>query len=457
MKKIFVIAEAKKGIFIEVENDVLTSVYQLQKEKVPVFGKSAELPEIQSDLINRFGKVDEVYVFAKDKLYATQFCFRDDDVKAKLDSIISKMKGSNLTDADFVHKTYLYKNTYLSSIFKVSNINSLKNFFKDLGWGEVKFLGPLELFLFINNVEQYKKSVLMPINNGFILYDNKKIFLSSKENLGLLGKGIDEIFIIYPDPLSDNSANFNEVKKVIPQIKQGRPWLTLKGIKTKPTEGIEWGYLVYYFENSSSWRDELNFVKDEKRKIASNIETNKATEKKFIGSKIDTDTNKNKKNDSEEYKATAPLGAKITPKNVNENRKMKKLEKTQEQRVITTGNLMSGFSFKPVLISALILILVFALNMFLPKVLPYKNAAINTENISLDSILKSQDTKILFKGENEFYNGKLYVLNDGSKDLATFIDKDSSLKEASALGLQIKVFEILKSNGIEISRSPVSN
>lgn len=466
MKKMFVIVEGKKGVFIQVENEVITSVYQLQKENVPIFGDSAELPNIQSDLRNRFGEVDEVYVFVRDKLYATQFCSGDEDLTEKVKGTIQRMKGRDetLKATNFAYKTHLLGDTYLTSIYKTKSINSLRNFFKDIGWGEVKYIGPLELFIFVNNIEQYKKAILMPLSNGFIFFDNRKIFLSNKENLALLTKGIEEIFVTYPDPLMDSDASFKEIQKIVPQIRRGRPWLTLKAITTKPGEGIEWGYLIHYFENSGAWREDFNFIAGVKGTPFAN------PDKKKEEVKISEKTN---------VVAMAESGIEIAegteelkPKNIRKREvkpvikaerkiavKKEKSVKPERKNISLSRDkgIFGGFSFKTVLVASVIFYLVLLTGYFLPKILPYKEASANLQKVSLKVILNNPTTTILFQNEKEFYEGKFYVLNAGGEDLGTFIDKDTCLKEAAALGSQIKVFEVEKLNNVEVKRTQISS
>lgn len=460
MKKMFVIVEGRKGVFIQVENEVITSVYQLQKENIQIFGNSAELPNIQSDLRNRFGKVDEVYVFVRDKLYITQLCSRDEELTEKIKGTIQKMKGrdENLKATEFAYKTHLAGNTYLNSIYKTNSIRSLKNFFKDLGWGEVKYIGPLELFVFTNNIEQYKKAILLPINNGFIFFDNKKIFLSNKENLALLTKGVEEIFVTYPDPLMDSDASFKEIQKIVPQVRRGRPWLTLKGIATKPGEGIEWGYLVYYFEKSGVWREDFNFIAGVKEKSFTNLggeEEVGVPEKKNIASMASSGVEI-----TEETEAAKPRKGRnreVKPRAEVEKKGVAKEEERRNTFTPTVENIFSGFSFKTLLVASVIFCFVLLTSYFLPKVLPYKEVETDIQKVSLNTILNNQATTILFQNKKEFYEGKFYVLNDGSKDVGTFIDKDICLKEAAALGSQIRVFEVEKLNDVEIKRTQISS
>jgi len=469
MKKMFVIVEGRRGIFIQVENEVLTSVYQLQKENVPIFGNSAELPNIQNDLKNRFGKVDEVYVFVRDKLYATQFCSSEEEVVEKVKATIQKMKGQgeSLKTTDFAYKTHLFRDTYLNAIYKTNSILSLKNFFKDIGWGEVKYIGPLELFIFVNNVEQYKNAILMPISNGFIFFDNKKIFLSNKENLELLTKGVEEIFVTYPDPLIDNNTSFNEIRQLVPQLKQGRPWLTLKGVKTIPGEGIEWGYLIYYFENSSAWREDFNFVAEAKEKAFVNLEEKleavSGPEKRNISSMAESGLEITE--ETEVASPRQPRNKEAKPKLEGAKKSVEKKEEKQklERRKLERRNaspptraaISSNFSFKALLVASVIFGLVLLGSYFLPGVLPYKEISVNLQKVSLDAILNNQPTTLLFQNQKEFYEGKFYVLNDGSKDLGTFTDKATGLEEAAALGSQIKVFEITKAGNLEVTRTQI--
>jgi hypothetical protein len=466
MKKMFVIAEGKRGVFIQVENEVITSVYQLQKENVPIFGNSAELPNIQEDLRNRFGKVDEVYIFVRDKLYVTQLCSRDEDLTEKIKGTIQKMKGrdENLKETDFAYKTHLVGNTYLNSIYKTNSIRSLKNFFKDIGWGEVKYIGPLELFIFANNIEQYKKAILLPINNGFIFFDNKKIFLSNKENLALLTKGVEEIFVTYPDPLMDSDASFKEIQKIVPQVRRGRLWLTLKGIATKPGEGIEWGYLIYYFEKSGAWREDFNFIVGAKEELSISLgekkEEVRVPEKKNIVAMVDSGIEIVE--ETEELKPKNTRRKEIRPRiKVERKISVKKEKRVEPERkkisISISKDIFSGFSFKALLVASISFILIFMVSYFLPEVLPYKTVEVNIQNSSLNTILKNQPTTILFKNQKEFYEGKFYVLNDGSEDVGTFIDKATCLKEAAALGSQIKVFEVEKANNVEVKRTQISS
>jgi hypothetical protein len=138
-----------------------------------------------------------------------------------------------------------------------------------------------------------------------------------------------------------------------------------------------------------------------------------------------------------------------------------KAEKTRieggDNFFVLIKSLVSGLSFKSLIIPILIFIFIFALSYLLPKILPYKETTGEIKNISLDTIFQNQKTEFLFKSEKEFYEGKLYMLNDGSKDFGTFLDKDTCLKEASTLGTQVKVFEVEKSNNIEISRTQIFN
>ena len=146
-------------------------------------------------------------------------------------------------------------------------------------------------------------------------------------------------------------------------------------------------------------------------------------------------------------------------KSVEKKEEKQKLERRKLERrnasPPTRAAISSNFSFKALLVASVIFGLVLLGSYFLPGVLPYKEISVNLQKVSLDAILNNQPTTLLFQNQKEFYDGKFYVLNDGSKDLGTFTDKATGLEEAAALGSQIKVFEITKAGNLEVTRTQI--